>query len=237
MYDPTNPYASPIELATPSPPVISPLHGPLAKVATGLGWIWIGAALMTAGLCVIPSLIILDVRPNVALSALAWIGVLGVAGGLLNLIGSLFCLATPQETHARGLIFTSVGAALIVALIVFIDVLQRMKLVAPLPAGVNVAMRLLTGVVAVTFVLFLWRINRFVGRELLARCSALVAVYLLTVTMVQLGLEAYLSTHRGALNSMPAFVIAGLLIGEAIGLSVCALLCRATRRAILAGSN
>lgn len=237
MYDPTNPYASPIELATPSPPALGPLHRSLAKVATGLGWISFGTVLITVGLLVITSLIILNVRADAAWLALGWVGILWLVGGLLNLIGSMFCLATPRETGGRGLIFGSVGAALIVALMVFIEVLQRMKLVAPLPSGVNVVMRLLIGLMAVTFILFLWRLDRFVGRQLLARCCGLVAVYFTVATMIQFGLDAYLSTHRAALIAIPDFLFASLLIGDAVGLLCCALLCRATRRAILAGPN
>jgi hypothetical protein len=235
MFDPANPYASPLTLVAPPPPAPVPLRGPIARVATGLGFIFVGTALMSAGLVVLPALGLLNARPDVR--AMEWVGVLWLIGGLLNFVGSLFCLMAPRETGGRELIFSSVGAGMIVALMVFIRVLERMQLVAPLPVVVNAVTRLLIGVTAVTFMLFLWRLNHFVGRQTLARCSAIAAVYFLTATMVQLGLESYLSIHPEALHWMPDFLFIGLLACYAAGLSVCAVLCRATRRAILASAT
>jgi hypothetical protein len=236
MFDPANPYAAPLASIAPasSSRALEPRQRLLRRVATGLGLIALGTALMAAGLIVIAALVWLDVRARVGRPALMWVGMLWLAGGLVGFIGSLFCLATPRETGARGLIFTSVGAALILALMFFIEILEALKLVAPLPGTINAVMRLVFGVAAVTFILFLWRLNRFVGRQLLARCSAIGAVYLLTATMTQLGIDAYLSTHPEAVPSMPGLIVFGLFIAYAAGMLVCAALSRATRRAILA---
>ncbi len=51
--------------------------------------------------------------------------------------------------------------------------------------------------------------------------------------MVQLGLDVKLSIHPEAAFAIPDSVFIGVLTCFAIGLSVCAALCRATRRAIL----
>jgi hypothetical protein len=239
MFDPANPYAAPLASIAPESPSrsLEPHQRLLRRVATGLGLIALGTALIAGGLVVIATLMLLDVRLRVGRPALMWVGVLWLAGGLIDFIGSLFCLATPRETGARGLIFTSVGAALILALMFFIEVLEALKLVAPLPAAVNAVMRLVFGVMAVTFVMFLWRLNRFVGRQLLARCSALAAVYLLIATMIQLGTDICLSIYPAAVLSIPGLVVVGLFIAYAAGMLVCALLSRATRRALLVGQT
>ena len=219
MFDPANPYASPLTpVALPAAPVRP--RDAIARVATGLGFIFVGTALMAAGTMVLPALVLLHARPDVGWRALGWVDVLWLVGGLLNLVGGLFCLLAPRETGARGLIFTSASAGLIVTLMFFIDMLERLQLVAPLPRGVNVATRLLIGVTAVTFTLFLWRLNRFIGRRQIARCSAIAAVYFLTATMVQLGLDAKLSIHPEAALAIPDSVFIGVLTCYAIGLSV-----------------
>ncbi len=236
MFDPANPYASPLtSVALPQAPVRN--KGPITRVATGLGFVFVGTALMAAGLLVLPALALLNARPDVGWRAIGWVGVLWIVGGLLNFVGSLFCLMTPRETGARGLIFTSVGAGMVVTLMFFIEVLVRMRLVAPLPLAVNAAMRPAIGFTAVTFILFLWRLNRFVGRQILARCSAIAAVYFLAATMVQLGLDVYLSIHPETIRTMPDAVFIGIMACYAIGLSVCAMLSRATRRAIVASAS
>ena len=169
MQDPINPYAAPAAvemhpkaaewLGTPSPS--------LGRVANGLGLIRSGGILAIAAVALLVGgniagqqrLITFDVFKMLLIVFFGMV----IIGGILNLVGKVLCLSTPQETGAQGWIYTSVGTEVISLGI------QLTSLFVPLPPTAVQLQGLLNIVAAVTFILFLRRLGLFIGRTELAQ--------------------------------------------------------------------
>ncbi len=161
MQDTRNPYASP--MATEMSPVAAQwLQSPstsLTKVANGLGLIYMGiVVILFAIIGGILSLFLLARTPAMAATILAFIGLAVLAGVVLNIVGSVFCLATPEETGAAGMIYASVGA---MGLGLLITVSSWLVALPPTMYLVQMVLNLAAGV---TFLLFLRKLAQFIGR-------------------------------------------------------------------------
>jgi hypothetical protein len=235
MYDPANPYASPVAPITPAATEwLGAQSASLRRVATGLGLIYTGIVLVLVAIVVLIGMIVLRIRPPTAIWVSRGAGVLSLIGAMFNVIGVLFCLATPPETRARGLIFTSVGAMLVTMLFAFFNFLQQVRLVAPLPTALNVASPLLAVVSVVSFLWFLRRLNQFVGRPDLARRAIVVIVYVCFVIAMYFLSLLYFGNWIERLDiAMALLAFFGMIIIYAIWLVLYANLVTHTRSAIL----
>ena len=108
MYDPTNPYASPMSTEM-NPVAVQWLGTPslsLLKVARGLGLIYSGICL--ALLSVIGGSVVVFVVGAATRSpeAVAMVGILMMIGlivaWIMNIVGTLLCTATPEESAPKG---------------------------------------------------------------------------------------------------------------------------------------
>jgi hypothetical protein len=196
MYDPTNPYASPMStemnpvavqwLGTPSPSLL--------KVARGLGLIYSGICL--ALLSAIGGTILVAVVAAATRSA-ELVGLLGVlmgigivVAGIMNIVGTLMCTATPEESGAKGMIYASVAA---MALAVLISIGIAVGLASKQVAVVEYLANIISGI---TFLVFMKRLAMFIGRiDLAAKAQsilnwciglfvAMIAVMVFTVSTV-----------------------------------------------------
>jgi hypothetical protein len=180
MYDPSNPYASPMAsamdpiavqwLGTPSPS--------LRKVANGLGMIYAGICL--AILSAIGGAI-LSATSRGNLDTLALIGILLViafiVSAILNIVGTLFCLATPEESGAKGMIYASAAA---MGLSLLISFAIRLHVIPP-PA--SIVQMILTFISGVTFLVFLRRLSLFIGRQDLAKKARSILIWCVGLVM------------------------------------------------------
>jgi hypothetical protein len=145
-------------LGTPSPSLL--------KVAKGLGLIYSGICL--ALLCAIGGTILVAVVAAATQSA-GLVGLLGilmgigiVVAGIMNIVGTLMCTATPEESGAKGMIYASVaamGIAVLVSITIAVGLMSRQA------AGVQYLANIVSGI---TFFVFLKRLAMFIGRADLA---------------------------------------------------------------------
>jgi hypothetical protein len=249
MYDPSNPYASPMStdmnpvavqwLGTPSPSI--------QKVATGLGLVYAGVLVILLAIVgggVVGAIIGAAAGdPNAVPRAIAehravFIGIflVGLSGRVLNLVGSLFCLATPPESRAQGLISVSV-AATIAAIAVQIGVFFR--IVSESVQPVHIILIVISGL---TFVLFLRRTAQFIGRvDLAERAKSILiwfgVVLLLVVVIFGLSLQGTVRPRGdGILAIVGLMSIVGLITGL-ITVARYAKLLSGIRQAILTGGR
>jgi hypothetical protein len=235
MYDPTNPYAAPLAPIAPAATEwLGAQSESLRRVAFGLGMIYFGIVLVLVAIVVLIGMIALRVDVRVAEWGLWGVRLLSLMGAVLSLVGALFCLATPSETRARGLIFTSVGATLVALLLAFFNFLQQMRLVAQLPAAFNYAAPLLIVASIVSFLWFLRRMNQFIGRRNLARRAIVVIVYVgFLIAIDVLSVLSLGDWFARLFTALTVLVFFGMIIVHAIGLVLYANLVTNTRKAIL----
>ncbi len=105
-----------------------------------------------------------------------------IVAGLLNLVGGIFCLATPSETGAQGLIYASVGCQVLSVIINLAATFGAIPADALKTAAYT--QQLLALISSVTFVLYLRRLSLFIGRTDLAQR----AVTLLILGAMMIGL-------------------------------------------------
>jgi hypothetical protein len=184
MYDPSNPYASPVTtemhpvaaqwLGTPSPS--------LQRVANGLGMIFAGNILLlviVVGVIGVGIAFAQDVATLAMVDRVISIAALVALG--LNVAGSLFCLATPSESGAKGMIVVSVLATLFglfIQLSFWLGVIHDNH-----PVFIN----LLNIVAGTAFLVFLQILSRFIGRYDLGRRAISILVWSVLSTGAFLG--------------------------------------------------
>ncbi len=255
MYDPTNPYASPMAtemdpiavqwLGTPSPS--------LTRVANGLGMIYAG--IVVALLAGIGGGILFGVLvAGQNLEAAQLVGFLIFAGTIiawiLNIVGNLFCLATPAETGAQGMIYASV-ASMGINLIITVGVWLKI-----MPDGAR-NVQLLFGLISgVTFLIFLRRLALFIGRldlanrarSILIWCAGLflALVAALAIMIGSAGFAAFQAAAKGRAAELGnaaggvatgGFMILVILIAALITFVRYANLLTYLRKAILSGGR
>ncbi len=191
MYDPINPYASPTApldpvavqwLGTPSPS--------LRRVANGLGLIFTANLITLAEvLGGIAFLLLVRVDPATLETFSALTSAASLAALVLGIVGCLFCLATPAESGARGLIYTSVGATLLALLIHFAVWLRAM------PPATGTLESILNVVAIITFLLFLSSLAKFIGRWDLSKRAVSILIWgiLATVAFI-VGMVMFVAT-------------------------------------------
>jgi hypothetical protein len=239
MYEPTNPYASPA--ATGIDPVAAKWLGSdsasLRRVAVGLGMIYTGIVLAFLAIMLMVGVYLLRAADVIELATRA-AGLLALIGLLLDLIGGLFCLATPPETRALGLIFASVAAMFFWTFLVIAQVLHLVGYLDRLPSAAPIVQQVIGGISVLTFILFLRRLARFISRADLARRAIGVFIYASVLWVFQLGLEIYLIMGGRApmMNLVGSLiVIVSVVVAYAVALILFANLVTYTRKAILSG--
>jgi hypothetical protein len=136
-------------------------------------------------------------------------GLLFLAAYVLQFTGTLFCLAAPKESGSKGLIIGSV-ICMIVSLLV--GVLGYFEIRATafdpyLSSGVSVLGTIL-------FMLFLWKLARYIGRPDLARRALIV---LLAAIGIGLFVSGSFAMNLGAIHPNLAGEASGwLLIGSLV---------------------
>ncbi len=256
MYDPTNPYASPMStemnpvavqwLGTPSPSLL--------KVARGLGLIYSGICL--ALLSVIGGSVLVFVVGAATRSpeAVAMIGILMMIGvivaWIMNIVGTLLCTATPEESGAQGMIYAS-AAAMGISLLMQIGLTFKV-----LPQGANVFQSVAAIISGITFLVFLKRLGQFIGRldlagkaqSILNWCIglfvAMIAVLVFIVSSVGMGFfRAAAGGQEARLGDAAAGAGVGFILLGVIGIAALitfiryANLLTCLRKAILSGGR
>jgi hypothetical protein len=210
MQDTRNPYASPMatEMSAVAAQWLQSPSTSLTKVANGLGLIYAGIVVVLLSAIGGPILVAVIAAATHSAGLVMILGVLLVvgvlAGVVLNIVGNIFCLATPEETGAQGLIYASVGAMGLGLLI------SLASLVVTLPQGISLLQMLLNLVAGITFMLFLHRLALFIGRQDLAAkaksiltwciiCAALF-VAAMVIMIGSLGMAFFQAANGGAMN-------------------------------------
>lgn len=235
-------------LGTPSPS--------LQRVANGLGMIF--AANMISLIAGLTAMVFFILNPTDLATNRVVLNVCSIASLValvMSVLGNVFCLATPAESEARGMIYTSVGATLLALLLHFGVHFKS------IPAGASSVEGLLNIVAAITFLLFLNRLGKFICRYDLAKRAtsillwsvlatvALLVGFVLFISSVGLAIFEALANHQanaeaqfqaaiqraggGALLAI-AFIFGSLLI-MLITYIVYLILLNRTRAAILSG--
>jgi hypothetical protein len=193
MYDPTNPYASPMStemnpvaiqwLGTPSPSLL--------KVARGLGLIYAGICLALLG--VIGGAVLMAVVRSLEMFQLVGLvtGICVVVAWILNITGTLFCLATPEESGAQGMIYASAAAMGISLLLKIAEALTA------IPPGVRLLAGLAAIVSGITFLVFMKRLATFVGRQDLARRAQSILNWCIGLFVAMVATIAYMTGSVG----------------------------------------
>jgi hypothetical protein len=226
MQDQFNPYAAPATVAM-HPKAADWLRTQdpsLLKVGRGLGNIYLGIVL--AILAVIGGAILAAIAGAAGAAAG---GQQGAAGGLfivvliagvavlvgyiMIIVGTLQCLATPEETGARGMIVASV----IMAVMAFVLGVGRAFMGQKAAAGefgpneiLNAASNLLSLGSQITFLLFLKKLAEFIGAASLAdRAKTLLILMGATFALgLVLGITLYVAAPLGILIGIALFAIA-----------------------------
>jgi hypothetical protein len=184
MYDPSNPYASPVStemhpvaaqwLGTPSPS--------LQRVANGLGMVFAGNILLlviVVGVFGIGIAFAQDVATLAMVDRVVLIAARVALG--LTVAGGLFCLATPSESGAKGMIVVSVGATL------FGLFIQLCFWLGAIGDSHPLLINLLSIVAGITFLIFLRLLSRFIGRYDLGRRAISILVWSIISTSAFVG--------------------------------------------------
>ena len=87
-----------------------------------------------------------------------------IGGAVMEIVGPLFCLATPQETGAAGYIYVSVAALIGSLALQGAALLQALEKIPALPPALGIVQPILGVLSGLTFMLFLQRLNTFIGR-------------------------------------------------------------------------
>lgn len=250
MQDQFNPYQAPLSAAMHprAEEWLRTSDASLQKVAAGLGLIYMGLVVLLATI-VIGGVIggIMGARGELAraappqefgMIALA-IGGGALLGYVLNLIGTLRCMATPEESGAKGLINATAALMVVSLLMILFNFFAESPIV-------GVVQRLVSLIGGVTFVIYLRRLAEFIGSERLARKARTilillaVGVVLLVVIIAALVVAfAEFPVHGG--GGPPSLAIAAgvaslvLLIGGLITFVMYANLINAMRKVIQQG--
>jgi hypothetical protein len=169
MQDYFNPYAAPttLEMHPAASEWLGTPNESLRKVASGLGLI------RTAVLLLVFVVIIFFVgciflglngggRDTMQMLLVVF-AVMVIVAQILNLVGSIFCLSTPQETGARGWIVASVVTE-VLSMVISVGALLGVR-----GDGASGVQQLLGIIACVTFILFLRKLGLFIGRPDLAQ--------------------------------------------------------------------
>jgi hypothetical protein len=109
--------------------------------------------------------------PRSVLNVIAVIGIGSLLAMGLNFVGSFFCLSTPSESGAKGMIIASVIATIIAVVLNVGGSAGALKDVPPQ------LVNLLNLVAGITFLLFLRLLSRFIGRYDLGRTAASILIW------------------------------------------------------------
>lgn len=214
MHDPTNPYASPIttDIHPAAAEWLSSGAASLSRVAAGLGVIYAGLLSMLFAVMVLVAEQLARI-PELYEPAFYAAGFLFLVGMVLDFIGTIFCLATPAETKARGLIYASAFTMLIWLLLMTVQVYRAIKGMGPLPQATVVAEQVLGAVTVLTFILYLRRLAKFIGRRDLASRGTGVFTYFCVLLLGQFAAQVYFANG----GEMPfGFASFALLIGVVV---------------------
>ncbi len=171
MSDPYNPYAAPQPASDLQPAAAEWLGSPsvsLNRVATGLGMIFFALTLIMLAVGVSATIGAIaganhPGNPKQAIQnypeVLLLCGGAIIIGRLLSVVGHLFCLATPQETRARGLI---VAAVTMMSIGIGCEVALR---VGDAPPSIQALQWLLVVGSSITFLLYLRQLSIFIARQ------------------------------------------------------------------------
>lgn len=159
-----NPYTSPQASHTlAEPPQQRPLSAALRRVATGLNLIFYGIIFTLAGFLItnlINRLFAVFLLREIYFTIHYGCLLAFIIGGVLLLVGSLFCLDTPSESEGKGYLITAILFQLLsipVGVSGVIDYLDQ-----PLPAGLTILLNTAAGIF---FLLFLRQLSRHLDRQ------------------------------------------------------------------------
>jgi hypothetical protein len=174
MQDDFNPYAAPTS-GTMHPRAAEWLGSAdpsLQKVAQGLGLIYNGIITMLLAVIVGALLMLIltfAAGPGGAILVLVVAGIAALAGLIMVLVGTLMCLATPEETGAKGLIYSSV----ILSVLGFcLSLIGQLVQNSPMMTIGTIA----TVTANILFLLFLKQLSEFIGAIDLAERARLLLV-------------------------------------------------------------
>jgi hypothetical protein len=176
MQDDFNPYAAPATTAM-HPRAAEWLRSAdpsLLKVARGLGMIYNGIITLILAVLVglLVGLILAFAAGPGATLFVAGVAGLAVLGGLIMvLIGTLMCLATPEETGAKGFIFASVALSVVGFIASIIGQFMQNTPVITLGTLASLTANIL-------FLLFLRQLSEFIGAFELAERAKLLLILL-----------------------------------------------------------
>ena len=228
--DSINPYQAPLATdARPRPEAVEWLGSrsvSLSRVALGLGIIYAGIIVtVLAVIGGIAGIRLLQDHDMIALFAAGMVLVAGI-GTLLNVVGSCLCLATPEETGARGLIQMSVGAML--AALVF-GIADGAEILPTRLHFIESVMQLIAGV---NFLRYLGQLGRFIGRRDLARRARSIFVWCGILFVLFIVAIVVAANQPGPVGVAAIVIVAG---GWLILFVSYVNLIAATRKAILSG--
>ncbi len=258
MYDPNNPYASPsAEIHPVAAQWLGQPSASLRRVATGLGII-LAANLLFLVLVLATVGAFAEIKNlKMLLTVIRVIGIGSLVAMGLNVAGSIFCLSTPAESGAKGMIIASVIATLI-AVVLYLGGLAGVLRDVP-----EQLVNLLNLVAGITFLLFLRLLSRFIGRYDLGRTAASILIWeiisffaaiagfivivaslglallrALTEGQAQANAQLHAALQRGAGAAAIGFLVVGIAAIIALVMYVRYLiLLNSARRAILTGGR
>jgi hypothetical protein len=262
MEDQFNPYAAPT--ATTMHPraaewLRSTSDPSLQKVARGLGLIY--ASIVLILLCAILAAVLGPVfagvggrnamraaqagQPIDPAQAFSGVGIflilcgLGIITGyIMSLVGSLMCLATPEETGAKGLITTSV-AVMVIALVLNIATYAIDD--ARAENAIDGLSKILSVVGGITFILFLKKLAEFIGAHHLAtRAKSILIALAVGVLLMILSIALIFSAGPragGGGVAVAGLIMLVVLIGGLVVFVMYANLINNLRKAIQSGGT
>jgi hypothetical protein len=235
-----DPYQSPTTVAM-HPSAVQWLAVPsvsLARVARGLGIMYTGIVLILLGFALLVVSPFLSIPQDAKLLALQIATALVIGGAVMEIVGPVLCLATPQETGAAGYIYVSVAALIGNLALQAAALLQAMEKISPLPPALGIVQPILGVMSGLTFMLFLQRLNKFIGRPDLARKAMTVFVVALALIMIQAGFLTYvLVTPMVPIDARTlGWASLAVVIAWLVTFLMYANLLTYTRKAILRGS-
>jgi hypothetical protein len=254
MADQFNPYAAPAASSI-HPRAAEWLHSTndpsLQKVARGLGLIYTSILVLVSTfiLVFVGSMVVGGLaiggggRPNPremqgGLQIVMVLYILGLLLGYgLNLVGTFMCLATPEETGAKGMITTSVIITVVSLVLTIVNFIVNNNAV----AGVAGILSVIGGI---CFILFLKRLAGFIGAlhlEQRAR-SILIALavgvgFLILLLVLMVGMEPNAPRAGGGILAGIAITSLVLTIGGLVVFVMYANLINNLRKAIQAGGS
>ncbi len=250
MQDQFNPYAAPATVAM-HPRAAEWLQSPqdpsLQRVATGLGLIYLSILiiLLTAILTVVLSVIFVQGAgqrmvqgggAGVVVAEARTFGMIGLMAGiafiigyLLSIIGTFMCLATPEESGAKGWITASATLmvmSIVMQIALFVirdtDTIRVVRSVQPLVGLVG----------GICFLVFLKRLAQFIGSERLTRR----AQRILTLLAVGFAITVIAVALVMAGNLMASLLLIVVVIGGLIVFVMYANLLVSLKNAIRSGA-